>query len=316
MKLGVTRELPLDVKTALHSCFDEIVVYEKGRPLTENELCEAVKGKDVLICQLTDLISEKVLSHATSLKHLCTFSTGIDHLDLSALKKRGIRISHTPGVLTEATANLSWALILNCARKIKPAEAFLKEGRFKGFFPNLFLGLPLELSTLGIVGMGKIGEAVAARAQAFKMKRVLYVSKTSKNIVGATPVTFDELIRLSDVISIHCPLTTETRHLFNDLVFKKMKKNAILVNTARGAIIDEAALTSHLISHPDFTVGLDVFEKEPEVFSGLLNLPNALCVPHIGSASVWAREKMAEICIEDAMRFASGTKPKYEYLYD
>lgn len=312
MNLGVTRVLPLDVQKKLGPYFKTISVFEKGRPLSEEELISAIHDKEVFICQLTDIISEKVLVHANRLKHLATFSAGVDHLDLKALKKRGIRLSHTPGVLTDATANLAWALILNCARRVAPAQQYLAEGKFKGFLPSLFLGISLEKATLGILGMGKIGQAVAHRAQAFGMK-VIFSSKTEKKIPGAKAVSFDELLKASDILSIHCPLTDETRHLIEAKTLGLMKPNAVVINTARGPIINEADLYRHLVSHPDFFAGLDVFEKEPEVFPGLLELPNALCVPHIGSASRWAREQMAQTCIQEAMRFARGEKLEYEY---
>lgn len=312
MKAGVSRKLPLDCLKILQPHFESVEIYEKGRPLDEMELAQAIKDKDVFICQLTEPINERVLSHANRLKHLATFSTGVDHLDLKALKTRGVKVSHTPGVLTEATANLAWALILNCGRRVNEAREFLKQGKFNGFFPSLFLGLSFERSTLGIVGMGKIGQAVAKRAQCFGM-RVVYFSRRHFPVDGATQVGFEELLKESDVVSLHCPLTPQTRHLFNQENLSKMKPSAILINTARGPIIDETALVEHLKKNPDFQAGLDVFEKEPQVAQGLLDLPNALSVPHIGSASRWAREEMARICIEEAMRFARGENLQYEY---
>ena len=312
MKVGVTRVLPLDSLKLLQPFFESVEMYDIGRPLSEEELCEAIKGKDVFIVQLTEPLTEKVMSHADRLKHVATFSTGVDHLNLTELKKRGIRLSHTPGVLTEATANLTWALILNCARKIKPAEAFLREGKFNGFLPSLFLGLSLERATLGIVGMGKIGLAVANRARAFGMN-VIYYSRGSKEIPWAKRVDFKELVQTSDVVSLHCPLTEDTFHLFNSEVLGWMKPDGILVNTSRGPVVDEKALLKHLQANPEFCAGLDVFEDEPAVTPGLLDLDNAVCVPHIGSASRWAREQMAKICIEEAMRFARGEILQYEY---
>lgn len=312
MRVGITRNLPLDAEKMLVPYFDSVSSFEKGRPLNEAELCTAIQDKDVFICQLTEPITPRVLSYANSLKHLVTFSTGVDHLNLEALRKAKIRVSHTPGVLTEATANLAWALILNCARKISPAEAFLKAGHFNGFSPSLFLGLPLERSTLGIIGLGKIGMAVAERGKAFGMN-VVYSSRTPKDIPWAQSLELEDLFSVSDVVSIHCPLTENTRHLVNARTLQLMKPEAILVNTARGPIIDELALIKHLSAFPQFSAGLDVFEWEPKITDGLMRLSNALCVPHIGSASRWAREQMARICIEEAMRFASGKNLQYEY---
>ena len=313
MKLGVTRELPLDCQSILSPYFDSILIQENGRPMTNEELRDFVTDRDVLICQLTDAISDSLLARASKLKHIATFSVGVDHLDLKAIKRRGIRLSHTPGVLTDATANLAWALILSCSRRLKRAEGFVRDGKFNGFSPGLFLGLPLERCTLGIVGMGKIGQAVAKRGEAFGMK-VQYHTRTPTSYLSGQAVSFEELIATSDVVSIHCPLTPVTQHLFDGDALKLMKPTAVLVNTARGPIIDEKALAAHLIAHPDFYAGLDVFEYEPKVTPGLVDLPNVVCVPHIGSASQWAREQMAETCIQEAMRFASGQKLLYEYV--
>jgi len=312
MKLGVTRELPLDCQSLLAPYFDVIQVEEKGRPMTVDELKDFVKDLDVLICQLTDAISDSLLSHAKRLKHIATFSVGVDHLDLNAIKKRGIRLSHTPGVLTDATANLAWALILSCSRRLKMAETFMREGKFNGFAPSLYLGLPLERCTLGIVGMGKIGRAVAKRGESFGMK-VQYCTRTPSKDTEGKSVSFNELLATSDVISIHCPLSSSTRHMFCRNSLKLMKSNAVLVNTARGPIIDEKALQEHLLGNPNFFAGLDVFEQEPKVVDGLIDLPNVICLPHIGSASQWAREQMANTCIQEAMRFASNQKLLYEY---
>ncbi len=312
MRCGVTRQLPLDAKSLLAPYFDSVELYEKGRPLTQEELSHAISDKEVFICQLTEPITQNILEHANRLRFLATFSTGVDHLDLKALKQRGIKVSHTPGVLTEATANLAWALILSCSRKLMPAQRYLQDGKFNGFLPSLFLGLALEQSTLGIVGMGKIGQAVAHRARAFGMK-VIYFTRSSVEGVEGVSVSFEELLEKSDVISIHCPLTPHTKHLFNSKALSLMKSDAVLINTARGPIVNEEGLVEHLKRNPNCFVGLDVFENEPKVAPGLLELPNALCVPHIGSASRWAREQMARICIEDAMRFARGEKLQYEY---
>lgn len=305
MKIALSRELPLDAKKLLSIFYSEIRMKEESRPLSASELAKLAEGCDVLICVLTDKIDKGFLNAVPRLKHLITFSTGIDHIDLSALKEKNIRLSHTPAVLTDATADLSFALLLSCARNLRGAAQHLSSGKFNGFGPKAFLGLELKGSTLGILGMGKIGRAVSERASAFGM-RVIQHSRSEKDIKGVTAVSLEVLLNQSDVLSLHCNLDKENFHLINAQTLRKMKPNAILINTARGKLIDETELIEHLKTYPEFQVGLDVFEDEPIVSKELLELPNAFCLPHIGSATWTARRRMAQTCVDEAIRFAKG----------
>ena len=313
MKVTLTRKLPGGHDAKLPSHFIEVVTLEHGEPLGRGELKAALKGTDVLICTVSDRIDEEILSVADRLKCIVTFSVGVDHIDLNALKARKIQLAHTPQVLTDATADLTLALILGCARRIKPAVHFIEEGKFRGLDPGLFLGMELSRSVLGVVGLGKIGMAVARRALAFGMKVVFTSSKPHGDQADFKEVPLGELLRISDVVSLHCPLTPSTRHLIGRRELSVMKPNGILVNAARGPIVDEKALLAHLRTHPDFFAGLDVFEDEPVIVPGLRQLPNALCLPHIGSATVAARGAMAEVCCDEAIRFAKGQRLRYEY---
>ena len=309
MKLTLTRPLPGDVASRLSAHFSEVRVLSSPRPPSLDELKLHLPGTDVLICSLTERVDAALLAAAPALKHISTFSVGVDHLDIPAIRARGISVSHTPGVLTDATADLAWTLILACARKLKPAMQFIEEGKFTGFSPTAFLGLELRGAILGIVGMGKIGSAVAKRAEGFGMS--VYYSGPAKALPNH--VELEELLRISDVVSLHCPLNDKTRHLVSRRELGVMKPKAVLVNTARGPIVDEAALVAHLRSHPEFTAGLDVFEREPGVTAGLAVLPNAVCLPHVGSATLAARTRMAEICVDEAIRFVKGEALQNEY---
>lgn len=315
MKLTVTRKLPGCPEAILTRHYHDVTVKDVAKPLSPADLEKAVADADVVICTLNDRIDEALLSKAPHLKCLITFSVGLDHVDVPAVLKRKIKLVHTPNVLTDATADLTWTLILGCARRIKPAVRFLEEGKWSGFDPSLFLGIELQGKTLGIVGMGKIGTAVAARARGFGMKVVYCRSKKAAGVAArdSNETTLDAILNSADVITLHCPLTDETKHLIGRRELGIMKREAILVNTARGPIVDEAALLAHLRTNPGFFAGLDVFEKEPFVGEALRFLPNALCVPHIGSATDTAREAMGRVCLEEAVRYAKGEALQYEY---
>jgi glyoxylate reductase len=315
MRISLTRRLPIspELEARLGESYREVRVLENGRPLHAEELRNALRSSDAVICTVTDRVDEASLAEADRLKHLVTFSVGLDHLDLGALQRRGIKISHTPAVLTDATADLTWALLLGAARKVKPALHYVEDGSFRGFDPTLFLGLELRGATLGIVGFGKIGFAVARRALPFGMQVLFTSSKPFGDVEAMKEVALEELLRRSDVVSLHCPLTPATRHLIGRRELGIMKPGAVLINTARGPIIDEKALLAHLRSHPDFSAALDVYELEPSITAGLRELPNALLLPHIGSATHAARGAMARICVEEAIRFAKGERLQYGY---
>lgn len=293
MKLALTSPLPIDFQKMLQPHFDSIQV---GGDLS----CA-----DVLIIQLSDVFTKDRLKELKSLKCLVTYSVGVNHVDLESLKERKIPLVHTRGVLTDATADLAWTLILAASRKVKPAMRYLEAGKFLGYSPTLFLGLELRGATLGIIGMGRIGQAVADRAKGFGMQVVFHSSKGGMALA--------ELLKTSDVVSLHCPLNEKTRHLIGENELRLMKEKAILINTARGPVVDEKALVRHLQNNPQFTAGLDVYEAEPVLAPGLLELENAVLLPHIGSATEKTRHDMARICVEEAIRFAK--KEPLQYVY-
>lgn len=315
MKALVTRRFPGHVSERLKDVFDDVRESDDSAPLDRKRLLDRIRGVEVAVVSLTEIIDEEVLTAADKLKLIVTFSVGVDHIDLAAVKKRGIRLVHTPDVLTPATADLTLALVLASARRLKPGARFVEEGRFTGFDPDLFLGLELGQSVLGVVGLGKIGSAVAQRAIAFGMK-VIYVSPSEKKPeFEATRMDLPTALQRSDIVTLHCPLNEKTRGMIGVKELQLLKPKACLVNTARGPLIDEKALYAHLRTRPECFAALDVFENEPEVVPGLASLPNALCLPHLGSATAWARGEMARVCWEEAQRFAKGEKLRYEYRF-
>ncbi|MCB0403309.1 MAG: D-glycerate dehydrogenase [Bdellovibrionales bacterium] len=312
MKVVLTRHLPGNLGP-LHKAFDEVAILEGENPLENASNKAAFRSADVAICTITEKIGADLLGDA--LRCLITYSVGVDHIDLPATKRRGIRVCRTPDALTNATADLTWALILAGSREIVAGERLMHTGGFFGWRPELLLGRAVNGATLGIVGMGRIGRAVARRARGFSMP-VLYTSRTRVSEVeselGAEWVEWGELLERSDILTLHCPLTEASRHLIGEAELLRMKPDALLVNTSRGAVIDEAALTAHLGSHSDFRAALDVFEREPELSPGLLACRNALCLPHLGSADRPTRERMTGICVSEAIAFANGAPLRYE----
>jgi lactate dehydrogenase-like 2-hydroxyacid dehydrogenase len=223
----------------------------------------------------------------------------VNNIDLSAAKKRGVAVAHTPGVLTDATADLAMALLLATTRRIVESDRFVRAGRFKGWSPTLMRGMDLRGATLGIVGMGRIGRAVADRAAPFGM-RVIHHNRSGG-------VTMDELLRTSDVVSLHCPLSDATHHLIDAAALQTMKSTAVLINTARGPVVDEQALVHALESGEIAGAGMDVFEEEPRVHPGLLICERAVLLPHIGSATIGTRRRMAQMVAENLILGLDGS---------
>jgi lactate dehydrogenase-like 2-hydroxyacid dehydrogenase len=311
MKITLTRLFPSQIHETLRGHYDDWHYPKSDKPLPRKEFLEQLSSTEVLLCSPADKLDKEALENAPLLKAVITYSVGVDHLDLKILKKRNITVSHTPDVLTDATADLAFTLMLASARRIKPALRFMEEGKFEGASPTLFLGKELKDSILGIVGLGRIGKAVAKRANAFGLQ-VFYNGGNNEGLsFSSEPLPLAQLLKAADILSLHCPLTEKNLHLIGRKELSLMKPDAVLINTARGALLDEAALIAHLRTHPDFYAGLDVFEKEP-FYNPILNeLPNALCTPHIGSATEKARFKMAQMCLEEAIRFSRGEPLKH-----
>jgi len=311
-KVFITRMLPQPAIDMLKERFD-VDIYEEDRAIPREVLLERVKGIDALLPLLTDKIDAEVMEAAgPNLKIIANYAVGYDNIDVEEATKRGIVVTNTPGVLTETTADLAWALLMAIARRIVEADKFTRAGKFKGWGPMMFLGSDVYGKTLGIVGAGRIGTAVAMRSKGFNMK-VLYTdvrrNETLEKELGARKVELDELLRESDFISLHVPLTPETHHLIGERELKMMKKTAYLINTSRGPVIDEKALVEALKNGEIAGAALDVFENEPELTPGLAELDNVVLTPHIGSASVETRTRMATLAAENIIAYFEGKRP-------
>ena len=257
-----------------------------------------VEDCDALLCLLTDRIDAPLLDRARRLRIVANLAVGTDNIDLAAAAARGIAVSNTPDVLTDATADLAFALLLAAARRLAWADRYVRGGGFTGWRPDVGIGLDVTCRTLGIFGAGRIGRAVAERARGFRME-VLFCSRSGG-------VAKDELLARSDFLSLHAPLTPETRHWIGEPELRRMKPTAVLVNTARGALVDEAALVRALREGWIAAAGLDVFEREPALAKGLVDLPNAVLAPHVGSATVATRDRMAEVAAENIIAALAG----------
>lgn len=279
----------------------EVDVFEKDRPPSRQELLARAHGADGLVTLLSERIDAQLLDALPSVRVVANVAVGYDNVDLRACAERGVWVTHTPGVLTEATADLAFTLLLAVARRVREGERLVRSGGFHGWSPTMLLGLELGGLTLGIYGYGRIGRAVGRRAEAFGMQ-VLGCSRSSN-------VSKRDLLERSDVISLHCPLTAETRHAFDDEAFARMRRGAILVNTARGAVVDEAALVRALASGRLRGAGLDVYEEEPAVSPGLVDRDDVVLLPHLGSATERTRRRMAEMALEDAVAVVCGREP-------
>jgi glyoxylate reductase len=272
-------------------------------------------ASDGIVCLLTDPIDAHLIDAAQSLRVISNVAVGYDNIDVAAATVRGIPVGNTPGILTETTADLAFALILAAARRVTEAERFLRDGKWRTWDPNLLLGYDVHGATLGIVGYGKIGRAVARRAAGFGM-RVIFTSRSDPPRAGGDPpserVDLETLLRESDFVSLHVPLTPETRHLIGENELRAMKRSAVLVNTARGGIIDQAALVRALEAGWIAAAGLDVMEVEPiPAGDALLRAPNVVLLPHIGSASHRTRERMAAVAVENCLAGLRGEKLVY-----
>ncbi len=274
---------------------------------------DALADADALLCLLTDRVDAALLERAPRLRVVANAVVGHEHVDVRACAARGIVVTNTPDVLTEATADLAWALILATVRRLPQAERSLRAGEFHGWGFWDYLGGDLAGATLGIFGMGRIGRAVARRAAGFGM-RVAYHSRTrlpadEEARLAAEPVSFDELLARGDVLTLHAPLTSDTRHAIGREALGRMRSGAYLVNTARGALVDEAALVEALRSGPLAGAGLDVYEREPAITPGLLDLPNVVLLPHVGSATRDTRTRMAMLAARNVHAVLGGRPP-------
>jgi len=305
-KILVTRLIPTPGLLLIKEHFQPDV-WTPDQPIPRDELFQRARGVDGLLCMLTEKIDDELMDAiGPQLKVISNMAVGVDNVDIPAATQRGIPVGNTPGVLTDATADQAFALMMAAARRVTESERFLRAGKWLNWSPGLLLGADISGATLGIVGLGRIGRAVAQRAQGFNM-RVLYHSPNAKPAPGARSVDLDTLLRESDFVSIHVPLKAETRHLVNADFFSKMKPNAILVNTSRGGVLDQTALYHALKEQRIFAAALDVTDPEPlPMDSPLLELENCIIVPHLGSATRQTRDKMALLAAQNLLAGIRG----------
>ena len=312
-RVYVTRKIPQSALDILEECFEVSVFPEEDRVVPREILLREVRQVDALFCLLTDRVDRELLDAAPNLKIVANMAVGYDNIDVAACTERKIVVTNTPGVLTEATADLTFALLLATARRLPESERFLRDGRWKTWSPMLLTGQEVYGATLGILGLGRIGRAVARRAKGFDM-RVLYYSRhrdlDAEEKLGILYRDKDELLRESDYVSIHLPLTGETRGFIGERELGLMKPTAILINTARGPVVDENALYRALKERRIWAAGLDVFETEPlPLDSPLRTLPNVVLLPHIGSATIKTRTDMALIAARNIRDYLLAGKP-------
>lgn len=286
----------------------------EGAAYSPDELIENARGKDAVISVLSNRLDEKFFAACPDIKIVANVAVGFDNIDLEAAGKRGIIVCNTPGVLTESTADLAFALMLACARRLPEAERYLREGQWKSFALDLLLGVDVHHKTLGIIGLGRIGQATARRARGFSMQ-ILYnqrkrAEEKTEAELNARFVELDELLSSSDFVSIHCPLTPETTHLIGAEQLKRMKPGAIMINTARGAVLDEKALQKAVSDRIIYGAALDVYENEPTVLPDLLECENVVLLPHIGSATRETRTAMGRLAVEAVLKAFSGRLPE------
>ncbi|MEJ5258071.1 MAG: D-glycerate dehydrogenase [Fervidobacterium sp.] len=288
-------------------------VYDGEDFLTKSELIRRSKDADAIVTQLRDPVDNEFIESLQKAKIIANYAVGYNNIDVQAATQKGIFVTNTPGVLTEATADIAFALLLTVARRIVESDKFVREGKFTGWKPKLFLGYDLFGKTLGIIGMGRIGQAVARRALGFGMNVVYYNRRRLpvdiEEKYNARYVDLDTLIAISDYISIHTPFTKETYHLISEERIKRMKPNAIIINTARGPVIDEVALYQALKNGKIAGAGFDVYENEPLLTPGLEKLDNVVLLPHIGSATYETRDKMSEMVAINVIEALEGRIP-------
>lgn len=324
-RILVTWPFDLDLLAPLEGR-SELTRNPQARVWTQEELGDRILGIEILLCVLNDRVDRALLESAPKLRMVANVAVGYDNLEINALRERSIVASNTPGVLTDATADLTMALILAATRRVAEADRFAREGRFAGMRFDLFLGAELSGKILGVVGYGRIGRAVAARAVGFGMK-VIHAGRSSTEQtqgpqsqpsssvlsgVGSTSkaVSLDELLAQADIVSLHLPLSSRTRHLIDARRLARMKPTAYLINTSRGPIVDEAALASALREGRLAGAGLDVYEFEPRIYPGLLGLPKVVLLPHIGSATHEARRRMVTLAVDNAIDYLDGKRPR------
>jgi glyoxylate reductase len=317
MKVYITRELPEIAFRMLKQNKISFDYYTKDQPIPRKLLLQKVKSCEALISLLTEKIDREVIDQMPNCKIIANYAVGYNNIDIDYAKKKNIIVTNTPDVLTESTADLTMALVLNCARRLSEGERLLRAKKFKGWKPKLLLGMELKDKTFGILGAGRIGSAVAKRAKSFGTS-IIYVDSNRNQMLEketkAKKVALRYLLENSDILSVHLPLNSQTYHFLNQERLNQLKRNSILINTTRGEIVDEKALIRLLKSSKLMAVGLDVFENEPNLNPELLKFPNVLVLPHLGSATTEARNGMAELAVRNVLNVLNG-KPAFTPVF-
>ena len=311
-KVLITRKIPEAGIEILKEAGYKVEIHEATGPLSRETFLQKIAEADAVIPMLSEQIDKEVIDRAPKLKVIANYAVGYNNINVDYARSKNIYVTNTPDVLTEATADLTWALILSATKRIPESDQFVRQGYFKGWEPLLMLGDDVTGRTLGIVGAGRIGQAVGSRARGFRM-HVLYYSPTEKkqfgHQIGVRRCEFDELLQTADILTFHCPLNEQTRHLLNAENIYKIKKGAYIINTSRGPVIEESALVQALENGHLGGAGLDVYEFEPKIHPKLLTLKNVVLLPHIGSATKETRSAMSRIAAENVKSVLSGKKP-------
>jgi glyoxylate reductase len=307
MNIFVSRKLPSSVLSKLDAV-GHVEVYSGDGVIPPEELRARAAGKQALVTMLTEQVDGALLDAGKDLRIVANVAVGYNNIDVPAARARGVIVTNTPDVLTESVADFTWALILAITRRLSEGERVVRRGEWKGWAFDFMLGAELRGKQLGLVGFGRIARAVAARAAAFGV-RVAYSSRQEADVPGATRLTLDALLHSSDVVSLHVPLNAETKHLIDQRALARMKRSAYLINTARGPVVDEAALAWALEQRLIAGAALDVYEHEPAIHPGLMALENVLLVPHLGSGTTETRTAMADLAIENVVAVLSGRPP-------
>lgn len=313
MKVLITREIPKTAHNILKKHPSITIDAREGAPLSQQELIEAVKDVDAMIAVIPDKINEEVLNAAINLKLVAHYAVGYDNIDLAAATKNGIYVSNTPGNLTETVAEFSMALMLAIGKKIVEADQYTRDGHYNYWDPMVFLSATFWGKTIGIVGMGRIGHHLAKIAKNGFNMQVLYYDSQRNDVaekeLGAIYTSLDDLLEKSDFVSLHVPLLPSTRHLISSRELRKMKPTAFLINTSRGPVVEEDALYVALRDKIIEGAAIDVYEKEPQMYSGLHKLPNVILTPHIASATREARIQMAKMAADNVVEVLINKRP-------
>ena len=305
----VTRKLPSSVIASSKRVCD-VDLYVGDKAISRDELLQRVAGKHAIVCLLTDAIDAAVLDAAgPQLKVVANVAVGYNNIDVAACRARGIVVTNTPDVLTNACADFTWGLILAITRRLGEGERVVRAGAWGGWALDYMLGMELRGKQLGLVGVGRIGRAVADKAPAFGMTVAYTARRKPRTFRTPSQMPLDRLLATSDVVSLHCPMTPETKHLIDQKALTKMKRTAYLINTSRGPVVDEAALAWALKERLIAGAALDVYEKEPEIHPGLMSLENVLLIPHLASATTETRTAMADLAVTNAIAVLNGQPP-------